>query len=97
MEPINLHLEKLRLHRAEKDKAAPITEVLEEHLQDIWAISNQPGRQPMCPLLTSSHAIKIAAVEKANRFVAKQRRREPQAQAGAQGRRPWQGRTSIEA
>lgn len=39
----------------------------------------------------------MAAVEKANRFVAEQRRRAPQARAGAQGRQSCQGSTPIEA
>ena len=40
VEPINLYLEKLRLHRADEDKRAPVTEVLEKNRQDIWAMSN---------------------------------------------------------
>ena len=31
VEPINLYLEKLRLHRADEDKRGPITKVLEKH------------------------------------------------------------------
>ena len=31
VEPISLYLEKLRLHRADKDKTASITRVLEKH------------------------------------------------------------------
>ena len=34
VEPINLYLEKLRLHRTNKDKTAPITKLLEKHRQN---------------------------------------------------------------
>ena len=40
VEPIDLYLEKLRLHQADEDKRGPVTKVLEKHRQDIWAISN---------------------------------------------------------
>ena len=35
VEPIDLYLEKLRLHRADEDKRAPVTGVLEKHQQNI--------------------------------------------------------------
>ena len=76
MEPINLYLEKLRLHRADKVKTAPITKFIEKHQQDTWSISNLLGRGPTRPLLTSLLSIKIAIVEKANRFATKQKREE---------------------
>ena len=31
VEPINLYLEKLHLHQADKDKRGPITKVLKKH------------------------------------------------------------------
>ena len=31
VEPIDLYLEKLRLHRVDKDKRGPVTKVLEKH------------------------------------------------------------------
>jgi hypothetical protein len=96
VEPISLYLEKLRLHRADKDKTAPVTRVLEKHQQDIWAISNQPGRRPIQPLPTSSHAIKMDAVEKANRFATEQRR-ERQTQSRARESQSHQVRSPIEA
>ena len=71
MEPIDLYLEKLRLHRADKDKTAPITKFIEKHRQDTWSISNPLGRGPTRPLPSSSHSIKIAIVEKANKFITK--------------------------
>ena len=35
VEPIDLYLEKLRLHRVDEDKMAPVTRVLEKHQQEI--------------------------------------------------------------
>ena len=67
MEPIDLYLEKLRLHRVDEDKRGPVTKVLEKHRQDIWAMSNQlRGNR--------THSVKMATVDKANKFVTKQRR-----------------------
>ena len=92
VEPIDLYLEKLRLHRADKDKTAPVTEVLEKHRQDTWLRSNRPGRRSkLPPLPTSSHSVKMATVEKANIFASEKRRetarREAQNRAGARARR----------
>ena len=35
VKPIDLYLEKLRLHRVDEDKRGSITKVLEKHWQDI--------------------------------------------------------------
>ena len=74
MEPIDLYLEKLRLHRADEDKRGPITKVLEKYRQDIWAISNQLRGNHTHSLPTSTHSVKMATVDKANKFIAEQRR-----------------------
>src|SRR6266481_3207619 len=66
VEPIDLYLEKLRLHRADEDKRAPVTEVLEKNRQDIWAMSNQLRGNRIHPLPTSTHSKKMAIVDKAN-------------------------------
>jgi len=59
-------------------------------------MSNQLGRHPIHPPPTSSHAIKMVTVEKANKFATEQRRREAQTPR-AQARQSHQARTPIEA
>ena len=74
MEPINLYLEKLYLYWADKDKRGPITKVLEKHRQDIWAISNQLRGNYIPSLPISIYSIKMAIVDKINKFIAEQKR-----------------------
>ena len=71
MEPINLYLEKLCLYQVDEDKRGPVTKVLEKHRQDIWAISNQLRGNHIYFLPTSTHSVKMAMVDKANKFIAK--------------------------
>ena len=71
VEFINLYLEKLRLHRADEDKRGLVTKVLEKHRQDIWAMSNQLRGNRTHSLPTSTHSVKMATVDKANKFIAK--------------------------
>ena len=59
---------------ADEDKRGPVTKVLEKHRQDIWAISNQLRGNRTHSLPTSTHSVKMAMVDKANKFITKQRR-----------------------
>ena len=53
----------------------PVTKVLEKHRQDIWAISNQLRGNCIYSFLTSIYSIKMATVDKVNKFIAKQKRK----------------------